>query len=231
MTLPQRNPHHPTNGAARGDPTRKLAEPIKALAFNTLLSSQETDTHRAEPRFRRPRLRGNPLNLPGASLLSSGSRKIFSTSRRCARPPRDDTAPGRRPGKDRFVGGALRAGHLAASCIPSGLVLQEYPGPQLAANHFLCRCPPGPSACRRPASPWGTTEIRQPRKARQIGFGPPARQSRETRRSCAVQIGGVSPPSVPRQRRPTGVRVPSAPSPTVVTVTANGSGKASRWTK
>ncbi|TDD58055.1 hypothetical protein E1293_47185 [Actinomadura darangshiensis] len=32
---------------ARGDPAKKEAEPIKALAFNTLLSSQETDTHRA----------------------------------------------------------------------------------------------------------------------------------------------------------------------------------------
>ncbi|MEU5990824.1 hypothetical protein ABZ806_17780, partial [Spirillospora sp. NPDC047418] len=29
----------------------KTTEPIKALAFNTLLSSQETDTHRAGPAF------------------------------------------------------------------------------------------------------------------------------------------------------------------------------------
>ncbi|MEU8124090.1 hypothetical protein AB0C21_35725, partial [Spirillospora sp. NPDC049024] len=50
-----------------GDPAEQSTEPIKALAFNTLLSSQETDTHRAEPRSRGPRLRGNPSIVPDPS--------------------------------------------------------------------------------------------------------------------------------------------------------------------
>ncbi|CNG74609.1 Uncharacterised protein [Mycobacterium tuberculosis] len=63
---------------ATGRPGQQT-EPIKALAFNTLLSSQETDTHRAEPRSRRPRLRGNPSNLPGPLPLSTRSAKIVLT--------------------------------------------------------------------------------------------------------------------------------------------------------
>src|SRR5690606_9879304 len=52
--------HPPQEGWRRGDPTRQNpAEPIKALAFNTLLSSQETDTHRAETRSHGPRPRGD----------------------------------------------------------------------------------------------------------------------------------------------------------------------------
>ena len=48
IALPQRNPHHPPKRRmATGRPGRNTTEPIKALAFNTLLSSQETDTHRA----------------------------------------------------------------------------------------------------------------------------------------------------------------------------------------
>ncbi|MDL4816191.1 hypothetical protein, partial [Actinomadura opuntiae] len=47
-------------GRPRGDPTYKAGS-IKALAFNTLLSSQETDTHRAGPAFAFP--------APGRLLL------------------------------------------------------------------------------------------------------------------------------------------------------------------
>jgi hypothetical protein len=57
------------------------AGPIKALAFSTLLSSQETDTHRDPTRSRGPDLRGNPSNLPAPSSLSSRSTKIDSTAR------------------------------------------------------------------------------------------------------------------------------------------------------
>jgi hypothetical protein len=50
---PQRNPGHPppTKEGEQPGATRpkKPAGPIKALAFNTLLSSQETDTHRVRP--------------------------------------------------------------------------------------------------------------------------------------------------------------------------------------
>ena len=62
--------------------------------------------------------------------------KIFSTVEGVPAPYGDDTPPGSRPGDDHSVGDALRAGHLTASCIPIGLALLEYPGPQQAANLF-----------------------------------------------------------------------------------------------
>jgi hypothetical protein len=52
--LPQRNPHHPPKGDGHGATRPNSTEPIKALAFNTLLSSQETDTHRAGSAFAFP---------------------------------------------------------------------------------------------------------------------------------------------------------------------------------
>src|SRR5690606_23838749 len=87
--LPQRNPQPPPQeGWRRGDPTRQSpVEPIKALAFNTLLSSQETDTHRAETRSHGPRPRGDSFfTLPeplGMSISSfSGSAVPMPLARR-----------------------------------------------------------------------------------------------------------------------------------------------------
>src|SRR5690606_12592298 len=79
-SLPQRNHQPPPAGMATGRPdqTTSPAEPIKALAFNTLLSSQETDTHRAETRSHGPRPRGDsfftlpePLGMSISSFSSS----------------------------------------------------------------------------------------------------------------------------------------------------------------
>src|SRR5690606_2875123 len=98
-TIPAMNPkrgsclkeipnHPPQEGWRRGDPTRQSpAEPIKALAFNTLLSSQETDTHRAETRSHGPRPRGDSFfTLPeplGMSISSfSGSAVPMPLARR-----------------------------------------------------------------------------------------------------------------------------------------------------
>src|SRR5690606_4360929 len=87
--LPQRNPQPPPQeGWRRGDPTRQSpVEPIKALAFNTLLSSQETDSHRAETRSHGPRPRVDSLfTLPeplGMSISSfSGSAVPMPLARR-----------------------------------------------------------------------------------------------------------------------------------------------------
>src|SRR5690606_2130058 len=102
-----------------------------------------TDTHRAETRSHGPRPRGNPSNLPGSPTLSRRPNKIFLTDDRFTRPPRHDTPTGTRPAEDRFVGDALRAGHLEVSSIPSGLGTPQYLGAPQAANRFSESLPPG----------------------------------------------------------------------------------------
>src|SRR5690606_31067268 len=129
--------HPPQEGWRRGDPTRQSpVEPIKALAFNTLLSSQEMDTHRTETRSHGPRPRGNPSNLPGSPSLSRRPNKIFLTDDRFTRPPRHDTPTGTRPAEDRFVGDALRAGHPMVSSIPFWAVQPSYISPSVTRTVF-----------------------------------------------------------------------------------------------
>jgi hypothetical protein len=70
-TASKKSPPQPRNGIVATGRSDLTAGPIKALAFNTLLSSQETDTHRDPTRSRRPCLRGNPSSLPDSTVMSN----------------------------------------------------------------------------------------------------------------------------------------------------------------
>ena len=108
-----------------------MSRPYKALAFNTLLSSQETDTHPQEPEP--DPFRGNPSNLPDVHRMSTRSSGEDPTGNEVHPVPITSaqqtkacwsTTLGRRP----------RAGHLAASCIPFGLCAPAYLRPRSAQS-------------------------------------------------------------------------------------------------
>jgi hypothetical protein len=100
--LPQRNPHTHTpkreSEMCEGKPP-KQGGLHKALAFNTLLSSQETDTHHQATQLRET-LRGNPSNLPGTYPPSNPPTHSTDLTRNHPDPPHntlpDSTKPPRR---------------------------------------------------------------------------------------------------------------------------------------
>ncbi len=207
MTLPQRNPHHPTNGAARGDPTRKLAEPIKALAFNTLLSSQETDTHRAGPASAFPAPGRLDLLYRIRPDCQFGASPIRLSNPACAAPS----------GRWSYF---IRSGPIVK--------IELFPTHPDDAGATKPRQQvedgsPGPAAVRRPALPWGEVNSMPKTSERQTGsHGPIAAAlpgGRATRAPAPVLprvLSGYTPLAPPRirdqaadvsvrQRRPFGV--------------------------
>ncbi len=137
----------------------------KALAFNTLLSSQETDTH--------PRTPTQPGRHPaGATLLT------YPTPTRCQTLSRElshhvlDQAPQPPPaGRTacRSVGSRAcpRAGRLPGVLHPFRATLPAYRLRPCGPNDLPGTVSPGPTALRRSASPRGREDFRQWAASRQ----------------------------------------------------------------
>jgi hypothetical protein len=85
-----------------------------------------------------------------------------------SRPPPAHQDGRTRGSSDSIRGSALRAGHLAASCIPFRADQTIVAQLESDSNRFFRAGSPGPSAFRRPASPWGMWNCRWGPQKRQI---------------------------------------------------------------
>ncbi|NYE10999.1 hypothetical protein BJ999_001295 [Actinomadura citrea] len=128
-------------------------EPIKALAFNTLLSSQETDTHRAGPAFAFP--------APGRLVLLY---QIRSDCQFRAFPIRHSGSACAVP--SRRWSYFIRSGPIVKSI----LFRSHHDGADATKPRQLVEDgSPGPAALRRPALPWGEVNSMPKTRGRQTG--------------------------------------------------------------
>jgi hypothetical protein len=108
----KKSPPQPTRSHGTGpDPTPPGPDPIlKALAFNTLLSSQETDTHRARTRSHEPNPGATTPGYPNRLICqsSSDSETLAASAARSVSMPS-------------ISGGFPQVGRLTASRSPWGM--------------------------------------------------------------------------------------------------------------
>ncbi|QKG22565.1 hypothetical protein ACTIVE_4206 [Actinomadura verrucosospora] len=130
------------------------AEPIKALAFNTLLSSQETDTHRAGPAFAFP--------APGRLILTLSDPLGVSISGLFRLPFRSACAS---------LPGGVAISSDPARFAKSGLTDAITARADTAKPRRLLSggFPVGPAAFRRPAPLWGEVNSMPTDRRRQTG--------------------------------------------------------------
>jgi len=153
--IPTRTPPLKERNPGRGG-LRPSSETYKALAFNTLLSSQETDTHHPTIQ-KRTVLRGNPSNLPDPHTPSNPRfrRTTFPTEREFALGPTAVTG----------------VPHPEPGCSHKSTTPRTKPGPCYPEAVFTeaARLP----AYRAPCDMENTTVTRQPRQTRGSTLAPP----------------------------------------------------------